>query len=287
MSTNIANQQQVDPSKVLGRVSEAFRRLFEQGLNLNDLQTVINDPKLRKRLVRYWKSNGYQPSTNQQVARYIMGENFLGIEEVTQYFGHRFTNKELLQLEEIPFTMEKLEECKDNYILFPGFDLENNRDLKLKIDQTMGFRTESYSRNPGNPLIEKDSSLITPSQSFYKKEGVCLRWYLIRKEVIPESIDKKTYPEMIKTIPDDEESPNITELTYITSLFFLARKVKIFSNNSVVTKYSKIHDGVNYVRLFFPEDENYISFWDIVCEHDISSGIVDSKKLGGYDENNR
>lgn len=49
----IANQ---DLSKVLGRANECMRRLIEAGLTYEDLQVPITDPKMRERLVRYWRN---------------------------------------------------------------------------------------------------------------------------------------------------------------------------------------------------------------------------------------
>jgi hypothetical protein len=49
----IANQEL---SKVLGRANECMRRLIEAGLTFEDLQSPIDDPQMRERLVRYWKN---------------------------------------------------------------------------------------------------------------------------------------------------------------------------------------------------------------------------------------
>ncbi|MEK7580461.1 MAG: hypothetical protein AAB465_02540, partial [Patescibacteria group bacterium] len=46
-----------DPAKVISRASECLRRLMEIGLSYEDLQTPIDDPEMRQRLVRYWQSN--------------------------------------------------------------------------------------------------------------------------------------------------------------------------------------------------------------------------------------
>lgn len=49
----IANHDLV---KVLSRANECMRRLIEAGLTYEDLQTPIDDPEKRKRIVDFWKS---------------------------------------------------------------------------------------------------------------------------------------------------------------------------------------------------------------------------------------
>ncbi len=60
MGKSIANQEvnTVDASKVIGRSAECLRRLMEAGLSYADLQLPIDDPEMRDRLVRFWKSGG-------------------------------------------------------------------------------------------------------------------------------------------------------------------------------------------------------------------------------------
>jgi hypothetical protein len=55
MEKSIANP---DPAKAIGRASECMRRLMEVGLTYEDLQKPINDPELRRSLVRFWKTSG-------------------------------------------------------------------------------------------------------------------------------------------------------------------------------------------------------------------------------------
>ncbi len=61
-NTTIANPE---PAKVISHASECMRRLMEAGLSYEDLQTPINDPEMRQRLVQYWKTKAHAiPSGN-------------------------------------------------------------------------------------------------------------------------------------------------------------------------------------------------------------------------------
>lgn len=62
MSGNIANRKEKDldkwiVKKVLGRTTEAIRRLLDEGLDFDHFQKIIDSPRFRKRLVEYAKAD--------------------------------------------------------------------------------------------------------------------------------------------------------------------------------------------------------------------------------------
>jgi|GEM_PF-1016537 len=60
MENTIANQ--ATPSQVTGRLATWHRLMEEAGLTYDDLQTPIDDPGLRQRLVRFWRSGCTDPN---------------------------------------------------------------------------------------------------------------------------------------------------------------------------------------------------------------------------------
>src|SRR3989344_7080599 len=140
MAKTIANP--VSPSQVVGRVSEWFRRMEEAGLTLDDLQAPIDDPTMRERLVRFWKAGGYEATTDQKLARAIMGRNFLGIEEVSQHLGVTFSDKQRAQLAEVPFAEATLQECKDTHILVAGYPL-SVLDVRSHVSRNLFYLHEN------------------------------------------------------------------------------------------------------------------------------------------------
>ena len=110
MAKTIANQ--IPPSKVSGRLATLHRILEEAGLSYEDLQRPIDDPEMRKRLVRFWRSGGFEPTASQKLARAILPNgHFFGPEDWFARFGDRvsFTKKQLAQAVELPWSEDKLE----------------------------------------------------------------------------------------------------------------------------------------------------------------------------------
>ena len=111
MENTIANQLPTDIAfeKQLGQLATWVRVMRQAGLPIEEaLQMPIDDPEMRKRLVRFWNSGGYestmtQTTMTQKLARAI-GIPVFGIEEAVQHFGVKPTRAQLSALADIPFT---------------------------------------------------------------------------------------------------------------------------------------------------------------------------------------
>jgi len=141
MATSIANQ--ISPSKVIGRLSEWYRRMEEAGLTFDDLQTPIDDPGLRQRLIAFWKSGGFQKTVSQERARGIMGKNFFCIEEAVKFFGVNPTPQQLAALTEIPFPFseEVLEQSKSSHVLVAVFPL-SILEIRGRVERELFYKHE-------------------------------------------------------------------------------------------------------------------------------------------------
>lgn len=193
---------------------EVLLKLEAAGFGDTEAQTIIESQgnELAVKVVAYIRRGGYEATTSQKVAREIMGENFLGIEEASQHFGVKF-GKELARFDEIPFPEAVLEECKDTHILFAGFPL-TILAVRSKVLRDLFWQHKYAWYN---------------KQAFAKKEKVGLRWYLIRKDIVPESTSK-TYQEQLAMLSEDEEVPKACEVVYMTILYFLATGTRLFGS---------------------------------------------------------
>ncbi len=171
MVKTIANQP--SPSQVVGKLSECFRRLEQAGLDLDDLQAVIDDPTMRVRLVRYWKAGArethtYQETTSQLRVRERIPRNFIGINEVMQQMNVIYADPDLATLAEVPEAL--LADWCDDDLVFPGFPLTVQ---------------EMFRRHPDLFAITKEEGgrkeLYRGHHGFIKEVKVELRWYRIRK----------------------------------------------------------------------------------------------------------
>lgn len=183
---------------------EVLGKLEAAGLTEELAQRIIEskDNTLAKKVIGYVARDGYDPSTSQKRAKEIMGASYLGPEDVMHHFGVSFTDKELVQLQEIPFTEAELEACKETHVLFVGYPL-SILDIRSKVKNL--FYSQDWYEN----------------QSFAKKEKVNLRWYLIRKDEVPSSTNK-TWQEQQSLLTSDEITPRACEVIFMAMLVFLA-----------------------------------------------------------------
>lgn len=193
---------------------EILLKLEAAGFGDPEAQAIIESQgnELAKKVVAYIQRGGYEATTSQKLAREIMGKNYLGIEEASQHFGVKF-GKELARFDEIPFPEFVLEECKDTHILFAGFPL-TILDVRSKVSQDLFWRHGCAWYN---------------NQVFAKKEKVELRWHLTQKDIVPGSTNK-TYQDQLAMFSEDEEIPRTCEVIYMTILYFLATRNRLFKS---------------------------------------------------------
>ena len=203
MAELIANPE---PAKVIGRASECMRRLMEAGLTFEDLQQPIDDPKMRERLVCFWRSGGYNPTTTQKRVREIMGRNFFGIKEAVRHFGVNPTRQQAVALSEIPFSEATLEACKETHVLVAIFPLSI---LEIRGKSTLFYNQDWYEKEP-----------------FARDRGDA-EWQLIRKTPVEDSMSK-TWQEQQTLLATNEETPKARLMVYATIGHFLATGERLF-----------------------------------------------------------
>jgi len=143
-------------------------------------------------------------------AREIMGKNFLGIEEVTTHYGIAFGPAFRAELATIPFSEKTLEACKDTHLLVVGCPL-TMLEVRAKAPKAFSSHSAAWYNDEG----------------FAADERVGIRWYLIRKDVVPGSRARNVGDQQA-LIADNEETPCGCELTYAVVLYFLATGERLF-----------------------------------------------------------
>ena len=209
MAQSIANQP--SPSQVSGRLATWHRVMEEAGLTYDALQVPINDPDMRKRLVRFWISGGHESTTSQERVRAIMGANFFGVEEAIRHFGVNPSRQQLAYLTEVPFTEPVLEAHKDTHILVAVFPLSILGIRGLFKDQPLFYEQDWYNK-----------------EAFAKDKGK-VSWRLIRKTPVADSTDK-TWDEQQKLLSPDEETPQAQVMVYTIIGHFKATGEHLFGN---------------------------------------------------------
>ncbi len=150
----------------------------------------------------------------QSRAREIMGKNFLGTEEVAIFFGVTYHYQQLQQLSTIPFSEEFLWEHRNTHILVAGFPITLS-----EIVERAKSRIEVI---PGSDI--KDAS-----------PRISCEWYLFCKTPIgwePYPL-KMEFDDQKKLLGARDLIPNCDELTYVTTLYFMATGEKLFEGGKV------------------------------------------------------
>lgn len=143
-------------------------------------------------------------------AHQIMGPNILLPPVVEQHYKVRFTPEEAHQLMTIPFSAATLEKYRHTHMLFPGYPL-SMADIQ--------FRTQL--NDDGDSVFDSNDWYCEGEKKFGVIERVGLRWYLLRKEVVPNSCNQ-TFSNQERLLDPDEEIPRACELCYGIILWRLA-----------------------------------------------------------------
>lgn len=199
----------------LGQVHEWIGAFGRKGGTPDLLQASIEDKRLMEHLVRYWRSGGYEPTTDQKLARTIMSTGYyFGPEDWLTYFGNRvkFNKIQLAKVAEIPWSEEELNNpgIDQQHFLFLGVEELDGMSLDLPKWK------EVYPSREKHPRLFADWCLM---ESFAK--DICqLRWYLMPVGVV-NGLTNRTYQQQQAKLPRSYEVPNTIERITANILFYL------------------------------------------------------------------
>ncbi|MDE1970079.1 MAG: hypothetical protein KGI50_00670 [Patescibacteria group bacterium] len=175
-------------------------------------------------------------------ARELFGKDFLGPESVKTTYGVELTPEELQEIENIPFTREELEQAKHlkmMLVLRVSHDKDGNL---LTIKQ---LREQFGSDDALGDPAKKKTNLFWKSQDWYNDQEFAtkptpqLKWSLVTKDVLQESLDKNwdQQEEVLKKwAKDNNIDPNTikrrtpVEIIYDTLLYYGANKESLLES---------------------------------------------------------
>jgi hypothetical protein len=227
-----------------GQLSQTLRVLEDLGLTPEHLKCVRHDRPFAQRLVAFWKAGAgtgdYIPdSAAQAEARGIMGRNFLGLEEVRTALGITLPAE---QLAAIPFSEETLRQCMDTHVLVAGAALSLNE-----------IRTGAARRLPVWNW--------PPSEPYLNHIRMSVRWYLLRKEPVPESRGK-TYKKQCSLLTAKEEVPLACEMAYMVLLYWLTYRRRLLPGVHVRCSDTRWDDNRVHIGGFGPAGLTVSYNWD-------------------------
>lgn len=162
--------------------------------------------------------------TNHARARAIMGTNFLGIEEVEEKYGVKYTANQRQKLSMIPIDEATLRACSnDTHVLVAGFAMTIN-DIHRKV-----------AGNASKLFMSAVGEGVCYAEPFANKAKVGVRWFLLRKKPIDQSTSK-TYDDQLQLIPQGEKNPFARDVVFATILMYLVTGERLFENGYVRCK---------------------------------------------------
>ena len=212
-----------------GQGHEVLNKLEAAGLNSHLCQKVIDSKnnELAMKVVRLIENGGFEPSTNQKLARGIMKQNMFGIEEAIKFFGVNPSRQQLACLAEIPFSEEVLKSVKDTHILVAVFPM-SILDIRGRVERKLFQKREDVWYNHNNYKFSKDKGEIG--------------WGLVCKTPVANSYGKN-WDEQQALLSKEEETPSALIVVYTTVGHLLATGEFLFENLFVRTSSLATEDG--------------------------------------------
>jgi hypothetical protein len=181
--------------------------LVQAGLPLDAFQLPIDDPDMRQRLAESWKAGCKEVTTSQSVAKGIMGDHMIIIQEMLNCFGVTFSQgHDLSDLSVVPFSGEILAACKETHILYPGYPL-SIMEMRKRISEKF------FSSRDGDWYVHKPFATLSV---------VSARWHLVKKQGILEG-----------ALLESEQLARACDLVFAIILMKQTRKLDLFYNTRV------------------------------------------------------
>lgn len=262
------------PSRVLGTVAKLIRLTEDGNVQWSHWQYPTNNVTARENLAKYLRqgcpnfTKKGEVVTNQlpeghELARLILGDDYITPKEVANAYGTSYTNEQLEHfVDTLPDTQTILWLRANGYMLIAGPPTEMNL-LEVRELDTLLF----YSKTEG---WWSDSN-----QTFSREDKVYAgEWLAIRTEAVPNSFSK-TWDEQQNLITEDEHVPNAPEVSYAVTAYFKVRDIYLLRSKYVRTSSSA--DGYHVNVGDFDERGLYVfNYWDD-RRHDFV-GVASSRK---------
>lgn len=236
---------------------ELLGRLEAAGLGEVEAQLVIGSKnnELARKLVTFIRMGGYEPTASQKMARAILGTNYIGVEKSIEHLNVMPSAADFKALEEVPFSEDELEACKDTHILVAVLPV-SVMDLWERAKHLFYDEVDPEYRN----------------QAFAKRKGQA-GWHLIRRDIVPGSTHK-TWQEQQSMLMPNEEAPTARVLTYAVILTVQATDVKLLWNNDA--RVSDMDSRGIGVSVFFGGGLRFFYIGDGSCISNL--GVSSSRK---------
>jgi len=207
------------------------------------MRHIHENPNFRRRVANFAIAGGYSPSTDQKLARAILGKNFFGIEDWAVLYGVNFSEKQLRAVVEFPWGEDILNSpCP----FIKGKAIRETHVAFLGLDQFMGKPLTIRKWQDIHPATGQPRFYSYPQDCWYEYEkfanevACAFRWYLMLANIVPKS-ECTTYADRTVMLPTEYEVP--FAIMEVTKDLLYHRKNGFFLNSS---RYVRCQDVSSY-----------------------------------------
>lgn len=185
---------------------ELLEKLENARLTNKYAQSVIESPgnQLGKKIVTLLEAEAGE--LTEGVAAEIMGENFIGTEDVMKHLNVSYSKNTLRALHIIPTSRADLESCRHSHILIPGYPLSIQALKAGPLGELLFDRRGDWWANEP-----------------FGKHVMTIQWRLIRLRGVTKSEIRFNFDEKLKLLEHDEEVPLAITIAYMRTLYYCVR----------------------------------------------------------------
>ncbi len=217
----------LNPSDVLDKTAKFFRVMEKAGVPWGSYQLPINNRTARRNLAEYLqmgcpkvKTDGQivvAPATDYDLARTILGKDFISPEEIAIARKLTYNDEVLRHFTETLPSEEVLQWLRDN-----GFVLIAGTPNVMSLLEVRNINAQLFYTKSGGWYSEA-------KQKFSQNDKVTVEWLMLRKGIVSNSTSK-TWDEQQKLLTEVEYVPNVAEATWGETTYREVRNVWLFPN---------------------------------------------------------
>lgn len=270
-----ASHPNPSPSGVLGTVAKLIRLTEKEDVEWSHWQHPTNDVTARRNLAEYLRRGCPKLGDNDEVvttklpeghelARLILGDDYISVQEVVNAYGWSFTNEQLEHFADtLPDTQTILWLRANGYMLIAGPPTEMNLLEVRELDNKF-----CCSKNEWWYAEDK--------QKFAQDDKVaCGEWLAIRKEAVLNSFSK-TWNKQQDLLSEDEHVPNAPTVSYAATAYYKVRGIYLLRGTYVRT--SSVSADGHHVYVGVDKDGLFVYYYlDVNLTGGI--GVSSARKL--------
>lgn len=244
------------------RATETFRAQYNKaGLNEETAQILNENPGFAAYLLAGIKRFAMK-APDYELVRTILGKGFISPEDVmNSRKGITYTDEQLSQFGETVPAQEILEWCRDNNIMLVAGPNRPMSLLEIRIMKNGYF----YSKE-GVWYAEQ-------KQKFSQNDKVETKWYMIRKDIVPESTSKN-WDEQHALISEIETVPNAPEFVWAITTYKAVRGIYLFGG--IYARTSSLYSDGHHVSVGDFDDEGLgvSAYWGSFRDSDLGLSVA-------------